>query len=363
MKLATLAGALALLLVAPGCGEKKKPANPNDVKSAKKAGGGGGDNNAAGNNNAAGGGDNNAAKPAGGGAATPAKPAGGGGDATPAPAADDGPKPVAQVRAAESRLQAGRYQDAIFEAKRALQRSEKYIPAMVVMAKAYYRLGKLGFAEAVCNRALDIKKSIGACYEIYGHLKLKENDQQKALANFKKATEVDPAYASAWLNYGALELRVKNYDAAIRALEQATSKLPSQAEAHLNLGAAYRGSASKQGAGDAAKTLAKARRALLKALSLRSNYASALFNLGILYLDANANFDGKTRVAQLDQAINYFKQYKTAGRLQPNDPVDDYIKNAERAKRRAERAARRATRRKDRDAAKKATKKTPKKKK
>jgi len=259
-------------------------------------------------------------------AAPVAAPAGGGGNT--------GPAPESEVRAARASVRGGQYERAIRQAKQALRKSEKYTPAMVVMARAYYHLGKHEFTESICEMALKLKSSIGECYALLGHISLKQDNRDLALKNFEKATQVEPGYAPGWLNYGALLLGVKNYGAAVNALSRAVEMLESRPEAHLNLGSAYRGNGQ----------LVEARRELLTALKLRPGYPAAYFNLGILYLDATKVFDGKQRLQQLEEAMSYFNRYKATGRSSKDDPINEYVEQAQKLhkkeKRRIEREAR-----------------------
>src|SRR5438876_11501182 len=64
------------------------------------------------------------------------------------------PKP--DTLAAENFLKRQRYEDAIRQAKLALGRDERYVPAMVVLAKAYYYQRKYELATSI----IDIAKSI-----------------------------------------------------------------------------------------------------------------------------------------------------------------------------------------------------------
>src|SRR6185369_3890484 len=80
-------------------------------------------------------------------AAPPAPAAAAAGDA-PAPGARKKRQPppavipTAETTAAEQALKAGRYEAAVSAAKAALNKNERYTPAMLIMAKAYYKLGK-----------------------------------------------------------------------------------------------------------------------------------------------------------------------------------------------------------------------------
>jgi tetratricopeptide (TPR) repeat protein len=97
---------------------------------------------------------------------------------------------------------------------------------------------------------------------------------------------------------------------------------PTFAKAHLNLGNAYRG----------LKEYEKAQAEYQRALQLFPNYADALFNLGILYLDADKmpNLD---TTAKYNGAIGFFQRYKqmmaSAGQSMSRDPADQYIAEAQ----------------------------------
>ena len=246
----------------------------------------------------------------------------------------------------------GKYEDAIRQCKAALRRDEKYVPAMVVMARAYYHLGKLEFATSICDIALSINRATGECLNLKGFIALKNKEDVVARQMFQKATQVQPSLGPPWLNLGAQYLKVKNYRAAIGPLERAISIMPSRAEAHLNLGSAYRG----------ANQVVKAFNSYSQALKLRSNnFPSAYFNLGILFLDAQ-KYPGMDKLQQLNTAVTYFNRYKQQmSYLSKDDPVNAYITEAQKTYKREQKQRERDARRKARDAAKKAPKPAPKK--
>ena len=271
-------------------------------------------------------------------AATPAPP-------PPPPPASSGPPPTGLVRDALLKVRRGKYEDAIRTAKSALRRDEKYVPAMVVMARAYYHLGKLEFADSICDIAISINGATGECYNLKGFIALKTEEEVVARKMFEKATQVQPSLGPPWLNLGAQYLKVKNYSAAVGPLEKATELMPSRAEAFLNLGSAYRGD----------NQVVKAFQSYTKALKLRgNNYPSAYFNLGILFLDAQ-KYPGMDKLQQLNTAVTYFNRYKQQmSYLSKDDPVDGYIVEAQKAYKREVKQREREAKRKAREAAKKA---------
>jgi tetratricopeptide (TPR) repeat protein len=227
--------------------------------------------------------------------------------------------PAPDTATAQGFLQRGRYDDAIRQAKLALGRDEKHVPAMLVMARSYYYLRKYEYATSIVDLAKTIDPNCAECYDLLGWLALVKEDRASAAASFKKATELKDDYGAAWNNLAAQLLYAKNYDSAIPAAEKATHLMPRFAKAQLNLGSAYRGKGRHQ----------EAEAAYKKALDIDAGLADAYFNLGILYLDAR-DMQGVDLPARMNTAISYLNRYKqvAASRLQANDPADGYITEA-----------------------------------
>ncbi len=254
--------------------------------------------------------------------------------------------PAPDTKVAKDLLGRGRYEDAIRQSKLALGRDERYVPAMVVMAKAYYYLKKYELAGSIVDIAKSIDANNAECFNLLGFLALQREDRISATAAFKKATEADGNFGPAWLNLTAQYLGAKNYDGAIEAGERAAKLMTSSARAHLNLGSAYRG---KQRYQDADKEYKQA-------AQLDAQLADAYFNLGILYLDAK-EMPPMDLIGKLQTAITHFNHYKQlAGyKMTKDDPADVYLADCrtqiDREQKRIERLKKQQDRAKPKDAA------------
>lgn len=243
-----------------------------------------------------------------------------------------GGDPIPLTLEAMSLLSKGRYEDTILTAKLALQRDEKYVPAMIVLAKAYLALKKYELATSIVDIAKSIDPQSADAYNVLGFIALSRDDKIGATAAFKKATELDANMAVAWNNLCAQYIVAKSYDQALAACTRATTIAPNLAKGQLNLGSALRGN----------KRYADAERAYRQALSIEANNANAYFNLGILYLDAK-DMAGVDTTGRLNIAIQNLSRYKELAsfRLAKDDPADAYIKEArdgiERERKRQER--------------------------
>ncbi|HVZ86423.1 MAG TPA: tetratricopeptide repeat protein, partial [Polyangia bacterium] len=231
--------------------------------------------------------------------------------------------PTEETQKAEQLFKEARYQDAVTEAKAALTKNERYTPAMLVMAKSFYKLHKYEWMKKLWEMMQANGASAGEKAEIYQLLAFLEVDQKNvpgAIALFKQASEAKPDDAVIWSNLGGQYLAAKNYTDATPVLEKATTLQPGFAKAHLNLGDAYRGD----------KQYEKAQAEYQRALQLFPNYADAVFNLGILYLDAD-KMPNMDLFAKENTAISYLQKYKQmmGSTLPAADPADAYITEAQ----------------------------------
>jgi tetratricopeptide (TPR) repeat protein len=234
--------------------------------------------------------------------------------------------PAEEVAAAQRMFENRNYQGAVLQAKAALNKNERYTPAMLVMARAYFKLGKHEWVKTLG----DMMKNAGASeaersdiYQMMAFMEVEKQNSPGAIELFRKAAEARPDNAILWNNLGAQYLVVKNYREAVPVLERSVQLQPTFTKAHMNLGSAYRG----------LKQYDRALAEYKQALALFPRYADAVYNLGILHLDAE-RMPNMDTTAKLNAAIGYLDQYRKMlmGANQPVPPeADAYLREAQEA--------------------------------
>jgi Tfp pilus assembly protein PilF len=250
---------------------------------------------------------------------------------------------------------------AVTEAKAALAVDETSVDAMVLLAHAYYVKGYVDLVEDVCGKALERG---GAKHKklhfLMGLVHEKNDHPDKAMASYRKATELDPSYRPALMNLGVHLLGAKRFREAATLYEKLTGSLSYQGAASLtNLGSAYRGWSAEFTTADPAKRnqlLLKAEATYKKALALDQNYGHAYYNLGLLFLDADpfpAGKDDMDPLQRLQRAKGYFDQYRRlpgANQKLADEQVSVAQKLIDKEERARKKAAEREAKRKAREA-------------
>ncbi len=308
-----------------------------------------------------------AARPSGGSQAGGSGASGGGGSATTTtPKVNPEEVKRRNLAAAKKALGAGNLDRAIALAKAVLAVDEKNVDAMVVIARAYFKQGKLEFCRAVLGFIAGIDPNNAHGYYLAGHLALHDNEFARARRFFEKAVERNPNFPDAWAILCAWYSKGKNWrdpkrpgKDAYTACTKATALRTWDWKSMLNLGTVYRGlavdcrgsgvracemqrrscgaSQQCQSAYDSCRkgVIARcrptelrynkmAKEAYLRASDLyqkalrshgkpASPYAPALFNLGVLYLDAQA-MPGEGVISRLNKAKAYLRHYLRAAK-------------------------------------------------
>jgi len=138
---------------------------------------------------------------------------------------------------------------------------------------AYYGKGMYDEAVAELKKALEINPNDAHAHYNLGVAYSNKGMYDEEIAEYKKALEINPNYANAHCNLGAAYVEKGMYDEAIAEHKRAIEINPNDADAHYNLGGAYYG----KGMYDEAIAESK------KALEINPNYANAHYNLAVVY--------------------------------------------------------------------------------
>lgn len=215
-------------------------------------------------------------------------------------------------------LHEGRYEDVVERAREILGDDINHVDAMLQMATANYRIGRIELAQAIVNRVLELSPERAEAYYILGQTFLAEDEMSRAIANFRQAVEHQPQFPEARNNYALLLHETGNYEDALEQLERAVELAPGYLDAWINKGNVYK---AKGEFGDAEV-------AYRNALDIDDESSDALYNLGLLYLEAPVP-DIDT-IPRYEKAIEAFNDYREiVGQRQASDePVAAYISQA-----------------------------------
>lgn len=241
---------------------------------------------------------------------------------------------------AKTALGRGQPESALVLARQVLAENDRSAAAMLVMAQAYYQLGKLDLAAAVIGVAQEQLEQTGATSGeqaaesqlLLGLIGLGktgqrgEGDVVAATAAFKRASELDPRSGLAWHNLGAQYLLAKNYVLALPAVQRAAGLLPSASAVQLNLGVALRG------AGQTSEAL----EVFKQVLSRDPQDADAEWNLAVLYLDT-PNLPTLDPLTQKKAAVERLQHYQDLTHGRRDELLEAYLKEGRAAVEREER--------------------------
>lgn len=233
---------------------------------------------------------------------------------------------------ARSALDAGQYETAQILARQVLAENERSVPALLLLARTNYLIGKHDLAAAIVGMAQGIDEQNGEAQLLLGLLALARGRDNPdgariaATAAFRRATELDPNLGLAWHNLAAQYLQAKNYEQALPAAQRAAALLSSASPVQLNLGSALRGVGRHAEAAD-----------VYRRISERDpQYTEPYFNLGVLLLDA-PSVPGFDSVSQRRAALQYFLRYQDLTQGRRDEALDALIKEARTAVEREER--------------------------
>jgi len=220
----------------------------------------------------------------------------------------------------------GKNEEAMKASMEILKSDEKNTPAMLNLAQAYFAQKKFELADMVLENAREINAketdpALAKIYVLKGYMALAQKDKITAIEMFKKALEIRDDLPEVHNNLGFLFNEAHDFPAAAAEFKKALQYWPEFTKAKLNLANALRGSRQYEDALEEYK----------KVLSTGKGGSEVLFNLGILYLDMEREFQGSDPITRLKTAREYLEKYSKSGGLGEEEEkrVAEYIKEAE----------------------------------
>jgi tetratricopeptide (TPR) repeat protein len=230
-------------------------------------------------------------------------------------------------------VRADRVDEAERVARRALSRDERFVPAILALAKASERRGRKELADSTLDQAKEIDANNPEVQFMLGKKFKRDGDLANALTAYRRAVELNPDYAEARMALGIQFMASGNYNEALEQFDATSKLVPTLVAARLNLGDAYR----------ALRRFQDAKREFDKALRMQAELPEAHYNLALMYMAAGAEFPGLSELDALDRALTEFNTYRSqiGPKLPPGDLSASYMadvqKRIEREKKRIER--------------------------
>lgn len=219
--------------------------------------------------------------------------------------------------------QADRLDESEAIARSALRRDERFVPAMLSLAKTSLRRGRKELAESVLEQAAVIDTNNAELHFLQGKVAQDKGRLSNALTEFRRAVELRPDYAEARMALGIQYMAAGNYAQALAEFEQTAKLAPTLVAVQLNLGDAYR----------ATKQWQSAKVSFEKALRMKDDLAEAHFNMALMYMAAGAEFPGLTAMDAMQRALAEFTNYRRVmgSRLPRGDASEVYVADIQRA--------------------------------
>jgi tetratricopeptide (TPR) repeat protein len=148
----------------------------------------------------------------------------------------------------------------------------------------------------------EMKKALGMVYNTLGLVSLKRKEVSDAIANFRKAVDMDPDLHEGRMNLAALSLNYRDYPTAEENFRAVLTALPKNYDAMIGLGVALRGN----------RKFDEAEQQYLAAQKLDPQSGDSYFNLGLLYQE----YKGIDR-PNLLKAQQYYRDFLGRGRSTP----------------------------------------------
>ncbi len=202
------------------------------------------------------------------------------------------------VAAALRSLRGGDLMTAEREARDAVRKDERNVPAMLVMAQIFRLQGRLDTARFAVDNALALEPGNALLHVERGRVLQAQGDRKDALIAFERAARLQPTMPDALDPYGRLLLEAGLSSDALQAFLVLSRLRPKSGAAQVLLANALRATKDYLGAEAAYK----------QALVLEPDLHDVHFNLGVLYIDNGVG--DPDELVRLQRGVAELRQYE-----------------------------------------------------
>lgn len=177
--------------------------------------------------------------------------------------------------------ESGQADKAMNEAREVLARKPGDATALVELALSHLAKKERDTASLLVKQVLDANPKSAIALRANGLIQLAQGDDALAFQSFQKASAEDPRDTTSRLNMGSVLLRAGAFTKAEEQYRAILQIAPDDIDATVGLAAAMRGSADPKNM----QKMEAVRALLERALERDPHHVSALFNMGVLYID------------------------------------------------------------------------------
>ncbi|MFQ5876140.1 MAG: tetratricopeptide repeat protein [Acidobacteriota bacterium] len=170
-------------------------------------------------------------------------------------------------------LRMGRYEEAIGEFERAIERSEDLAIARINIARARLAMKQYDAAASVLGELLESSPRSKEAENLLGTIRMEQGRLQEAKAHFERALRYEPNFTEAHNSLGLLYDRLGRTDEALRLFRRAVEVDPDYAEPYNNIGLIHK----REGRPDEAIA------AFRRAIEADPEFAGSYSNLALMY--------------------------------------------------------------------------------
>lgn len=166
-------------------------------------------------------------------------------------AVEDRRTPAALVKSGNLNFSLGRYEQAIADFTKAIERGGEDALTRNTRGRVYFEMGRYEDALADVNRAIELDPRSDAAWNTRGYILYTQRRYEEALRDLDKALEINPRHEGAYNHRGLVHAAMERYDRALADFDEALKIDPDYHEVYANRAEAYERKGAKREAVEA----------------------------------------------------------------------------------------------------------------